>query len=352
MDEKGDVIYVDPPAGGGLDCRWEDMSSVTISGEQDIRLGFDPTSNCYRGKVGLGLQVVKDAKLTIYSTHERDAVRIGALVMARGDQDTQPNKIIGVAGSANGVQASGNLSNTYIGVSGDAGAEYTGKYNVGVEAKGTGQTGAALAFGLYASAKYPLGNSIGVYTEGSVGLYRVGIEITTGPSINISDESVKTNVNDLESATALLSQMQPKSYLMQNPENRDLHFDEGIQYGFLAQEMQEVFPDIVREVVIPEKMDSTGFVEGTSVSLLGIKYESLIPVLVAGFNEQNSIITGQVAQIASQNESINALEAQLQAQATQLEEMQNDMQSVLAAVQTMQQKTANCCTLKSGGGEA
>src|SRR5690606_23734587 len=30
-------------------------------------------------------------------------------------------------------------------------------------------------------------------------------------------------------------------------------------------------------------------------------------------------------------------------QAEQLEQMQNDMQSVLAAVQSMQQKTANCC---------
>ncbi|NEN25763.1 T9SS type A sorting domain-containing protein [Cryomorpha ignava] len=138
---------------------------------------------------------------------------------------------------------------------------------------------------------------------------------------------------------------------MQNPEDRDLHFDEGIQYGFLAQEMEAVFPEIVKDIIIPERMDSTGFIEGTSIPLKGIKYESLIPILVAGFKEQNTTVTDQAAQIALQNETIANLEAELEAQASQLEEMQSDMQSVLAAVQTMQQKTANCCTPKPGSGE-
>ena len=116
-----------------------------------------------------------------------------------------------------------------------------------------------------------------------------------------------------------------------------------MQYGFIAQEVQEVIPTIVKTTHTPELLDSLGVVEGTDVDLLGIQYDAIIPILVAGFKEQNMIVSDQAAQLETQNETIANLEAQLQAQASQLEEMQNDMQSVLAAVQSMQQKTANCC---------
>ena len=335
---------------GGADCRWEDVGSGTITGELDMRMGFDPTADCYRGKVAIGVQFVKEAKLELHAYQDRDAVLNGGLFSIRSGQNNDEKIFTGVQGIANGIQGANNTAKTYIGVSGSAGAEFFGKYNVGVRALGYG-TEDGLAIGLYAKAEHQYGAEIGVYTEGHTALYVLGGTTTTGSTITLSDESVKTNVNDIEDATSLLNQMQPKSYLMQNPENRELNFDEGTQYGFLSQEMEAVFPDIVRDIVIPEKMDSTGFIEGTSIPLKGIKYQSLIPILVAGFNEQNSTITDQATQIALQNETIENLEAQLEAQATQLEQMQNDMQSVLAAVQTMQQKTANCCTLKAGTGE-
>lgn len=92
------------------------------------------------------------------------------------------------------------------------------------------------------------------------------------------DQSVKNNVEPINDATQILSLLNPKTYYYQSPENRLIGFEDDIQYGFIAQEVQEILPDIVEQVHVPEMMDSTGFVDGTSVDLLGIQYESLIPI--------------------------------------------------------------------------
>lgn len=119
----------------------------------------------------------------------------------------------------------------------------------------------------------------------------------------------------MENASSLLKNLHPKTYFYQTPENRFIPFDQQLQYGFIAQEVQAIIPDIVKETTIPEIMDSTGVIEGTSVDLLGIKYTSLIPILVAGFKEQQQKIENQenaLTQLetilAQQQEQINQLQ--------------------------------------------
>jgi len=131
----------------------------------------------------------------------------------------------------------------------------------------------------------------------------------TAPPVYMSDESVKNEIEDLTDATAILSALQPKTYFYQSPENRPINFDEEMQYGFIAQEVQEIIPTIVKNTHTPQLLDSLGVVEGSAVDLLGIQYTAMIPILVAGFQEQNAIVDGQAAEIASQNETIANLEA-------------------------------------------
>ncbi len=343
-----DGTWVDICDLDGNDCRWVDMNSGTIGGEQDIRTGFDVNDPCYRGKVNIGSFISKEAKLEVWNNLTRDGLRTAGYFNSIAHQSNQSgSQVHGIRVVARGDNTSGQSfqANDYIGIQTDAGISRSGDYNVGIVSNAHSETYSTYGIGVYATAHGAApGNDIGVYSEADIASYKVGGTITTGTTITISDESVKTDVNDIENATELLSLMQPKSYYMQNPENRDLHFDDAMQFGFIAQEMEEVLPDLVEQITIPEVRDTSGFVEGSSVELKGIKYQTLIPLLVAGFNEQTAVVGQQQGLIQDQNELIESLQATLVAQTAALETIQNQMEEVQSQVALMQVKTNNCCS--------
>ncbi len=80
-----------------------------------------------------------------------------------------------------------------------------------------------------------------------------------------------------------------------------------------------------------------------------MRYNDLIAILIAGFQEQNAGVTDQAALITNQNNQIADMEAQLETQANQLQEMQSQMATMLESVQAMQAKTAKCCDCPTNG---
>ena len=66
-----------------------------------------------------------------------------------------------------------------------------------------------------------------------------------------------------------------------------MNFNEGKQFGFIAQELQEIFPELVSQAVHPA-LDN-----GESIEYLAIDYISLMPVLVQGMQEQQHLIEQQ-----------------------------------------------------------
>ena len=108
--------------------------------------------------------------------------------------------------------------------------------------------------------------------------------------IYYSDASLKSDIKSLPSASGQLKALRPVSYKMNAPvkEGREAAAQAGVsQMGFVAQEVQEIFP----EIVVADK-------NGT----LGIRYTELIPVLVKAFQEQQ-------AEIESLKTRLEALEA-------------------------------------------
>ncbi|HKK40211.1 MAG TPA: tail fiber domain-containing protein, partial [Cryomorphaceae bacterium] len=93
------------------------------------------------------------------------------------------------------------------------------------------------------------------------------------PSITLSDESIKTDIETLSNASELLLELQPRTYSYTTLENRPNALEGGLQYGFIAQEVQEVLPNIVKASTLPPPADSTGFSESEGMELLGIQYE-------------------------------------------------------------------------------
>ncbi|MGV9011775.1 MAG: tail fiber domain-containing protein [Flavobacteriales bacterium] len=114
-----------------------------------------------------------------------------------------------------------------------------------------------------------------------------------------SDGNLKTNVEDLANATELLEQLQPKRYDFLVEEHPEIALPTGTQLGLIAQEVETILPEWIKQVVIPATYDdSTGVQLTPSEEIKTMNYIGLIPLLIAGFKEQSVRIDYLEAQIS------------------------------------------------------
>lgn len=113
---------------------------------------------------------------------------------------------------------------------------------------------------------------------------------TAGGVWLMSDASLKTNPAPLSSVTGSLGQLQPKTYAFLTAQYADLNLPDGPQAGFYAQELEQVFPQLVKEVSMAAQYDTTGALIAPARTLKTVNYTGLIPYLVAAMQEQNTRI--------------------------------------------------------------
>ncbi len=143
--------------------------------------------------------------------------------------------------------------------------------------------------------------------------YFKGDVYTTGVYMG-SDANLKENVNDITNAVAVIELLSPKSYNYKDLPNHGFDPTE-LRFGFLAQELEAVLPNLVRDIEHPglhqitdgtdpgeeqtelndeghevpiEQTEATAddIVEGPSENIKGINYIDLIPLLVQAIKEQ------------------------------------------------------------------
>ena len=166
-----------------------------------------------------------------------------------------------------------------------------------------GSTG--LNYGVLATATGGSGSS---YYAGYFG----GDVHATGTVTWVSDARFKTNVQNISSGSALakLGQLQPKTYAFKSADYPYLALPQGNQYGLIAQEVEQVFPELVRDIVHPETKDMlTGKQTSPRLEYKGLNYAGLIPVLVSAVKEQQT--------------EIDSLKEVINTRLTQLEERLN-----------------------------
>lgn len=75
-----------------------------------------------------------------------------------------------------------------------------------------------------------------------------------------------------------------------------MKFTKGLQYGFVAQEVEEVFPDLVKDVVEPVFVtDANGNQvpsETEKVEFKSVNYTGLIPILTKIAQEHEAMLAG------------------------------------------------------------
>ena len=103
-----------------------------------------------------------------------------------------------------------------------------------------------------------------------------------GDVVISSDARLKSNIVSLGSTLSKLLQIDGKSYEMKGKQ----------KIGVLAQEIQDVFPELVSE---------------DDNEMLAVNYQGLVPILINALKEQESKIIDQQAQIDELKETVNKL---------------------------------------------
>lgn len=142
---------------------------------------------------------------------------------------------------------------------------------------------------------HPIGGSIGFTTVGNqrmiinssgqvaiggspVSNYKFtiyGNAYASGGTWTPSDFKYKKNIKPIETALTKVLKLNGIIYEYKTDEYKSLNFNTGCNLGFIAQELQKILPEAVRE-------DSDGF--------FSINYDQVIPVLVEAFKEQQAQI--------------------------------------------------------------
>lgn len=250
-----------------------------------------------------------------------------------------------------GISATGSGAYGGVGVQGNAGeakgvlGDYFDHYNYPSSSYGVkGQSdGGDHSYGVYGSSKGD--RSYGVYGVGHDGYnsyagYFSGDLVYTGDFYQSSDRKFKREIQTLgqglsseiqtrvegfsapsggqqqESVRAKLLRLEPKRYRYRTGEYEQMGFPEGEQYGLIAQQVAEVFPSLVGEVVHPGKLtrSSSGEVTGMSESVTyqSVNYMELVPMLIQTAREQQ-------AEIDALREELGALKEALRSQGVQVE---------------------------------
>ncbi len=202
--------------------------------------------------------------------------------------------------------------------------------NIGMFAEATGGTN---NYGAYAGAPT---------TTGSAAAYINGNATITGSFIPGSDINLKTEIQPINEASSLLFSLQPKSYFFSS-DVPNLNLSDRMQFGLIAQEVEEVMPWLVHDLVRPASYDSIGNMTVEPFHYKGVSYLDFIALLIAGFQEQSGIVAGQAGIIENQSTQLEAQAATIAELESKVESMELKMQSMYTIMQSVQTKTNNCC---------
>jgi hypothetical protein len=135
--------------------------------------------------------------------------------------------------------------------------------------------------------------------DGGYAGYFSGDVHVAGTLTSLSDAGKKTNINAFVGALNLISQLKPKTYNYVN--DPDFSLPREKQFGFLAQDLEAVLPDLVKTVpaVGQTEPDENGDIQPVITGeLKAVNYLGLIPILVQGMQEQQKTIEDQQKRIS------------------------------------------------------
>ncbi len=204
-----------------------------------------------------------------------------------------------------------------------------GKQNTGVAGLSLDTNASAINVGILGSATKGATN-YGVYggapiTKNSYAGFFNGNLAYLGSLISASDEKLKTNIQSMPSVLGKLKLLTPKMYDFRtgDPAFKGMNLATGKQFGFIAQNLGSVFPELVHQTTFSEPGLNTAVQNGKKsatpakaeeqnrVEFNGVNYIGMVPVLTQAIKEQQDLIEAQKAQIDALSKRLEALEQKL-----------------------------------------
>ena len=242
-------------------------NSTTASGDYSTAMGLSTTAS--------GAQSTAMGRLTTASGIS--SLALGYSTTASGHQSIS-------AGNSSNASASYSTSIGYGSVASDFASTVIGQYN----SSGSSVTNNATSFSTSNTA-FVIGNGADSSNKSDAfkvmfnGDTTVSNDLTVSGDVVISsDARLKSNIVSLGSTLPKLLLIDGKSYEMKGKQ----------KIGVLAQEIKEVFPELVSE---------------DDNEMLAVNYQGLVPVLINALKEQESKIINQQSQIDELKVLVNKL---------------------------------------------
>lgn len=175
-------------------------------------------------------------------------------------------------------------------------------------------SGGNIAYGVYGAGSAATTNYAGFFA-GNVSV--------TGVFSNPSDKRLKEDIKHSKSKILHhINRLQVKYYSYRTDDFKDMNLPTEPQMGFIAQEVQTVFPRLVnKNIHASQHIADDGSRTSEKIEYLGINYIGLIPVLTKGIQEltdQNKYLQAANDQLQSANEQLVQRLEMLEAKVNQL----------------------------------
>jgi hypothetical protein len=137
-----------------------------------------------------------------------------------------------------------------------------------------------------------LGGGVAAATTGWAGFFNGDVGATG--AFFPSDKRLKRNVNPISGALSIIDKIDPVSYFYNTDLYPNAGFDNRLSYGFIAQDIELVIPEMVKEKPLilngtnPRNTEMTA--ERESGMFKVVNYSLMIPILTQAIKEQQEII--------------------------------------------------------------
>ena len=316
-------------------------------------LGYSTTANGYSGATALGNNTEASGdygataigRKTI-ANGDRGATALGYYTTASGDDGatalgdhTTASGDFGATALGYYTTASGSLGATAIGA--DVSADTTTAITIGQGlinypfTEFSNNVPNSLMMGFNSDmATFFIGQANGTGTTGKVGigttnpthdLHVAGDIAVAGQIVHPSDFNLKENIQNITNGLSMINQLSPKSYTHKTNEAEEFGLSTKPQFGLIAQEVEEVLPEIVIQKAL---------VGEDGEIYMGLDYEKLIPILVAALQEEHEQKEALKTQVESQNQTIQNHQSQVSRLMSQVQMLETNNQEQTTINQT------------------
>ena len=118
-------------------------------------------------------------------------------------------------------------------------------------------------------------------------------------------------MDSISNALNLIKQFKPKTYYMDTTNRYGMNFSSKHQLGFLAQDVEQILPELVNQTQKLADIDSTGNVIHPAITYKALNYIEFIPLLLKGIQEQSRTIDSLKTKTTKQDSINRSLQNQL-----------------------------------------